>query len=503
MNSSYREATGKTRTKIVATLGPASSDALTIGRLVDAGADIFRLNFSHGTHDDHTAVLNLIRRIGDEKEVQLAVLQDLCGPKIRLGEIPGGVVACDLDADFVLSSKPRQGDDPHNLTATHPNLADDLEMGQDVLFADGTVAMKVVAHGAGWAQLKVTLPGQIRSHQGINVPGAGLSVATLTEKDLDDLKWTETHAVDYVGLSFVRTADDIKRLRDRLTGKGIRARIIAKVEKPQAVDNLQAIVAEADAVMIARGDLGVELDVTRVPEIQKRIIEVCRRARTPVITATQMLASMELSSRPTRAEASDVYNAVLDGTDAVMLSGETAIGGYPVESVAMMSRIVGEAERRLLEKRPMFGSACPSEASCAASEPPGHANPVTARAGSVRPITESVVEAACGIAERLNAALIVVETHSGRTATALSSQRGGTLILALGHELSTIRSMSLLWGVVPERMPAVTSRAELREFVLKWGTARGLISSGARIVLIRGSDPADPTHNELEVYEVP
>jgi pyruvate kinase len=490
MNSPYREATGKTRTKIVATLGPASSNALLIGRLVDAGADVFRLNFSHGTHDDHTAVFNLIRRIGDEKEVQLAVLQDLCGPKIRLGEIPGGVVACDLDADFILSAEPKQGDDPHNLTSTHPELADDMEVGQSVLFADGTVAMNVVARGAGWAKLKVTLPGQIRSHQGINVPGAGLSVATLTEKDLDDLKWTETHDVDYVGLSFVRTADDINRLRERLTGKGITARIIAKIEKPQAVDNLHAIVALADAVMIARGDLGVELDVTRVPEIQKRIIEVCRRARTPVITATQMLGSMELSSRPTRA-------------DAVMLSGETAIGAYPVESVTMMSRIVGQAERRHLANRRASTLVSWPEASCALSESTGLANPVTARAGSVRPITESVVEAACQIAERLSAALIVVETHSGRTATALSSQRGGTLILALGHEISTIRSMSLLWGVVPEPMPAVTSRAELRDFVLKWGAARGLIASGARIVLIRGSDPADPTHNELEVYEVP
>ena len=503
MTSAYKEAIGKVRTKIVATLGPASCDALMIGRLVDAGADVFRLNFSHGTHEDHTAVFNLIRRVSGEKGVQLAVLQDLCGPKIRLGPIPGGVVACDLDAEFTLSAEPEQGGDSHCLTSTHPALADDLTVGQSVLLADGTVAMDVVARGPGWVKMKVTLPGQVRSHQGINVPGAGLSVAALTEKDLQDLEWTRNHDVAYVGLSFVRSAEDIKQLREELSKRGSKARIIAKIEKPQAVANLQAIVAETDAVMIARGDLGVELDVIRVPEIQKRIIETCRQARIPVITATQMLGSMELSSRPTRAEASDVYNAVLDGTDAVMLSGETAIGAYPVESVAMMSRIVAEAERRLFEKRRSSTVLPWPDVSGTTSDSTGGSNTLVARAGSVRPITDSVVAAACQIAENLNAALVAVETHSGRTATALANQRGRALILALGHEISTVRAMSLLWGVVSEPMPNVSGPAELREFVLQWGRARGLIASGARIVLIRGSNPADPTHNELEVYEVP
>jgi pyruvate kinase len=501
MISDYKEAIGKMRTKIVATLGPASSNALVLGRMVDAGADVFRLNFSHGTHDEHTAALNLIRRIGSEKSVQLAVLQDLCGPKIRLGTIPGGLVVCDLDAEFILTSEPDDSQNPHSLTSTHRELPDDLEMGQSVLFADGTVAMDVVDRRPGWVRLKVTLPGQIRSHQGINVPGAGLSVATLTEKDLADLEWTRTHDLAYVGLSFVRTAADITRLREELDRRGSKAKIIAKIEKPQAVLNLEAIVAETDAVMIARGDLGVELDVIRVPEIQKRIIETCRRCRVPVITATQMLGSMELSSRPTRAEASDVYNAVVDGTDAVMLSGETAIGAFPVESVAMMSRIVGEAERRLFEKRRTHAVTSGPQSSCPAPESTPSAQ--VARAGLVRPITDSVVAAACLIADQLNAALIVVETHSGRTATALSNQRGCAMILALASEVQTVRSMSLLWGVVAEPMPNLTGPAQLREFVIKWGRDRGLIETGDRIVLIRGSDPADPTHNELEVYEAP
>jgi pyruvate kinase len=301
----------------------------------------------------------------------------------------------------------------------------------------------------------------------------------------------------------VRKAEDFTLLRNELDRRGSQARIVAKIEKPQAVENLQAIVAEADAVMIARGDLGVELDVIRVPEIQKQIIETCRRARVPVITATQMLGSMELSSRPTRAEASDVYNAVLDGTDAVMLSGETAIGQYPVESVAMMSRIISEAERRLFEKRGTRASVSSSRWSWPDLESTASGDAPVARPGLVSPITDGVVVAACMIADHLNAALIVVETHSGRTATALSNQRGGTLILALAHDLATVRSMALLWGVMAERMPDAPNRAQFRDFILQWGRARGLIASGSRIVLIRGSDPQDPTHNELEVFEAP
>ena len=355
----------------------------------------------------------------------------------------------------------------------------------------------------GWARLKVTLPGQIRSNQGINVPGAGLSVASPTEKDLEDLEWTRNHDVAYVGLSFVRSAADVARLRDELLRRGSKARIVAKIEKPQAVANLEAIVAETDAVMIARGDLGVELDVIRVPEIQKRIIETCRRMRVPVITATQMLGSMELSSRPTRAEASDVYNAVLDGTDAVMLSGETAIGAYPVESVSMMSRIVTESERRMVEN-PRRGEIAPKpipvgiESSSAA--PPSTKTP---RGGRVGPVTDSVVTAACQIAEELNAALIAVETHSGRTAAALSNHRGRAPILALRTSSRRSARCRCSGALSPSRCPRCQARLSCARFVERWGRARGLVETGSRIILIRGSNPADPTHNELEVYEVP
>jgi len=501
----HQERYGKVRTKIVATIGPASIDPLVMRQMVDAGADVFRLNFSHGTHETQTAALEAVRRIAAETEIQLGVLQDLCGPKIRLGEIPGEMAVCDQDAEFVLTDEPAGDDDPHHLSSTYRGLPDDLEVGQSVLFADGTVAMDVVARSPGRALLRVSLPGRIRSHQGINVPRGGLSVAALTEKDLADLDWTAAHEVDYVGLSFVRKAEDVALLRGELERRGSRARIVAKIEKPQAVDNLEAIVAEADAVMVARGDLGVELDVIRVPAIQKQIIDTCHCARVPVITATQMLNSMESSSRPTRAEASDVFNAVLDGTDAVMLSGETAIGQYPVESVAMMSRIVGEAEALIFSQFRTGGSESWSVSNGlgALGQRPGQPEGrEVARAARVRPITESVVEAASLISRRLNAALLVVDTHSGRTALALSKHRNRTPTLALAGDVQTARAMALFWGVTPVPIPANSSREQIHAFVFNWCRARGLAAAGDLIVRIRGSLPDDPTHNEIEVYGV-
>jgi pyruvate kinase len=505
MRISHKEQLGKVRTKIVATVGPASTDPLVMRQMIEAGVDVFRLNFSHGSHEGHTANFEMIRRIAAETETQIAVLQDLCGPKIRLGEIAGGLVHCDHDAEFVLVSGQGGQGDPHCLTSTYQTLADDLDVGQSVLFADGTVAMDVVARGPGWARLKVTLPGHIRSNQGINVPGTGLSVPALTDKDLADLEWTSKHDVDYVGLSFVRKAGDVALLRSELQRRGSRARIIAKIEKPQALANLDAIIAEADGVMVARGDLGVELDVVRVPAIQKQIIDACHRARVPVITATQMLNSMESSSRPTRAEASDVFNAVLDGTDAVMLSGETAIGQYPVEAVAMMSQIAEEAETLLFSE---FRTGAPwtwSVANWPGADAQQYApsdNHGVARAGRVKPITESVVEAASLISRRLGAALLLVATSSGRTALVLSKHRNPAPTLAVAKDPQTVRAMALYWGVTPLPRPDVASRDELRAVILEWCRERGLVHAGDRIVGIRGSWSDDPTHNEIVVHQV-
>jgi pyruvate kinase len=503
MMSTPLEPLGKVRTKIVATVGPASREPSVLRQLVEAGVDVFRLNFSHGTHDEHSATLEAVRKIGEEVGRHLAVLQDLCGPKIRLGAIAGDAIECDFGAEFCLAAEPRDSADPHQLTCTYKSLPDDLEVGQTVLFADGTVAMDVVENGPGWARLKVSLPGRIRSHQGINVPSAALTVEALTEKDLEDLDWTAKHGVAYVGLSFVRQVSDITRLRAELDRRGSRARIVAKIEKPQAVANLEAIVAEADAVMVARGDLGVEIEVSRVPAVQKQIIDACHRARVPVITATQMLNSMESSSRPTRAEASDVFNAVLDGTDAVMLSGESAIGQFPVEAVAMMSQIAREAEKLMFSQ---YGSGAPWTWSV--ENWPGadgnrrRTGPTVARAGRVLPITDAVVEAASAVCRRLSAALLVVATHTGRTALALSKQRNATPTLALTDDHEAARAMALYWGVTALHVPDLFKTGQVLAFADQWCREHDLIDSGDRVVIVRGVIPNNPNHNALLVHEV-
>jgi pyruvate kinase len=327
------------------------------------------------------------------------------------------------------------------------------------------------------------------------VPGALLGIPALTEKDLSDLDWTVAHGIDYVGLSFVRQASDVARLRSELDRRGGRSRIVAKIEKPQAVENLEAIIAQADAVMVARGDLGVEMDVARVPAIQKRIITACHRARVPVITATQMLNSMETSSRPTRAEASDVFNAVLDGTDAVMLSGETAIGAYPLDAVAMMSRIAAEAESLLFRREESPALAPISDRADAVQSLGGYG-------GWIQPITESVVEAASLVSRRLGASLLVVATHSGRTALALSQHRHPAPTVALADDPAIARAMALYWGVTPVYSPESRDPERALAFALNWARDRALIAPGDSVVLVRGTLPGNPTHNAMFVQVV-
>ena len=494
------EPLGKVRTKIVATVGPASRDPATLRAMVEAGVDVFRLNFSHGDHDEHAATLRAIREVAEASGRMLAVLQDLGGPKIRLGPIPGDSVDCQPGDEFVLMAD-RTSDDPHQLTCTDRSVPGELRPGNVVYFADGTVAMTVAEVAVAGARLTVTLGGRLRSSQGINLPDAPLSVKALTPKDLLDLDWTAGHPVEYIGLSFVRRAADVTALREELDRRGIVARIVAKIEKPQAVENLDAIIAVSDAVMVARGDLGVEMDVARVPAIQKQVIAACHRARIPVITATQMLNSMESSNRPTRAEASDVFNAVLDGTDAVMLSGETAIGAYPVEAVSTMSRIATEAETLLFARQ---GDAwCEFDAAPSPAVPgvpaPGQA---WRHAGWVQPITEGVVEAASLVSRRLGAALLVVATHSGRTALALSKQRHAAPTLALADTAETARAMALYWGVTPLHSREITDIDRDLAFALDWARARDLVAPGDRVVLVRGTTPGHPTHNAMLIQEV-
>src|SRR5262245_22484095 len=472
------------RTKIVATIGPASRAPDVLRRLIAVGVDAFRLNFSHGTHEEHSAVLADIRAVSREMGHHVAILQDLCGPKIRLGSIPGDLVECVTGEEFTLVAE-RTSNDPHELTCSYRELANDLKPQENVLFADGTVAMTVTKVSPGRARLTVTLPGRLRSRQGLNLPGSELAVNSLTDKDLQDLDWTAKHSgdVEFVGLSFVRSAEDVIRLRHELTTRNCSSKIVVKIEKPQAVQNLEEIILVTDGVMVARGDLSVEMDVQRVPAIQKQIISLCNRAHRPVITATQMLNSMEHSSRPTRAEASDVFNAVLDGTDAVMLSGESAIGDYPVEAVTTMREICIEAESYLKN----------ADSSKVESRP---------LAGFVEPITEALVDAAHLITERLDAPLIAVVTESGRTALALSNRRPTATVLALTRSEHLARTLALCWGVTPLVLTeASSSRGELA-FGIDWAKSQSLIQPGQHVVLLRGQVPDQPRSRTVMAREV-
>jgi pyruvate kinase len=454
------------RTKIVATIGPASRTPKMLTQLIEAGVNVFRLNFSHGTHEEHSAVLADIRRISHEMDRHVAVLQDLCGPKMRLEPVPGDVLECGLNDEFTIVSGAPEG--KRELACSYRELPNDLSPGDMVLFADGTVAMTVVDTAPGRARLRVTLPGRVRSRQGLNLPKTDLAVSSLTEKDLKDLDWTARHAgdVDFVALSFVRGAEDVARLRRELDARRCTSEIVVKIEKPQAVQNLDAIVAATDAVMVARGDLGVEMDVDRVPAIQKRIIAACNQAHRPVITATQMLNSMEHSSRPTRAEASDVFNAVLDGTDAVMLSGESAIGEYPVETVRTMGRICAAAEAYLRsdESQTRVGSA--------------------SLAGLIDPVTEAAVDAACLMARHLDAKLIVVAAESGRPARALANRGPAAAILALPPTAQMAQRLCLCRGVVPVVLSERTTAERALIFGIEAARSHGLVAPGQHAVLI-------------------
>jgi pyruvate kinase len=465
-----------TRTKIVATIGPASSKPEILRQLIDAGVNVFRLNFSHGTHEEHSAILADIRALSREMERHVAVLQDLCGPKMRLQPFAGDVVDCRLGEEFTLIAD-ATSTVVRELTCSYRELPNDLKKGETVLFADGTVAMAVTDTAPGRATLRVMLPGRLRSRQGVNLPGSDLAVSSLTDKDLTDLDWTARHSgdVDFVGLSFVRRPDDVAGLRRALQARNCPAHVVVKIEKPQAVEHLEAIVAATDAVMVARGDLGVEMDVQRVPAIQKRIIALCNQAHRPVITATQMLNSMEQSSRPTRAEASDVFNAVLDGTDAVMLSGETAVGQYPVEAVRTMRRICGEAEAYLKSQERRTSRSAPS--------------PVPQLTD---PITEAAVDAACLMTEQLDAALVVVATDSGRTALALSNRRPAAAILALPRTERVARNLSVCWGVTAVVLPESSWAERVLLFGVEWAKSHGLVTPGQRAVLLRGHVPDRP-----------
>lgn len=476
------------KTRIIATVGPASEDSETLQKLIEAGVDIFRLNFAHGTHEWLEGILRRIRAISTEMKTPIGVLGDLSGPKIRLGELQAEELICVEGETLTFIREGRPPESASQLTCTYEKLIDDVNIGDRILLADGTVALEVADKPADGQSVNCTITegGTIRSRQGVNLPGVALSTPSITEKDEDDLKWALANEVDFIGLSFVRSAKDIVQLKQLIADANpdVVPTVVAKIEKTEAIDDLDNILRATDAVMVARGDLGVEAEITRVPLLQKQIIRQCNAARIPVITATQMLDSMTTNDLPTRAEVSDVANAVIDGTDAVMLSQETAIGINPVACVKMMQKIAFEAD-------PYVDG---TEGESCLSEPLRRANP----------ITEAVSRGATVVAESLAANLIVIATDTGRTALALSRQRGHVPILAVTHNEPTARKLCLYWGVTAILSTLVRQSADaLLQHVVQWGTENELLESGHKIVVVGHTNWLGEGHDLMMVHVVP
>jgi pyruvate kinase len=469
------------RTKIVATVGPACRSEDQLAELATAGVDVFRLNMAHGGPKEQSEVVVSIRNVSKKLNRPIGILVDLAGPKMRLGELPGGQREL-RDGDpvrFVRGDQAR-GDD--ELITTYEPLIDDLAVGNMVMLADGTIALRVEEKTADSARCVVVQGGLIRSRQGVNLPGAKLSVPAMSEDDHTNARWAAETQIDFVSLSFVRTPLEVRQLKELLRAHGSQAKVIAKIEKQEALDQLEAIVEAADGVMVARGDLGVEIDVARMPMVQKQIVALCHRYQRPVIVATQMLDSMQHSRRPTRAEVTDVANAILDGADACMLSGETAIGEHPRLAVEMMNRISLATEEHYFQRPP----------------PPA---PDKLPDGLL-PITQAMVHGAMRVANELGAKAIVAASHSGATAIALSKLRGAAPIIGISDTETALRQMCLSWGVVPLGIVATKDIVQTLEQVTAWGVNSGRFTSGDRLVLVAGTGLPSAAHNLAMVHEV-
>ncbi|MDO5567653.1 MAG: pyruvate kinase, partial [Planctomycetia bacterium] len=479
------------RTKIVATLGPASESEEMIRDLILAGVDVFRLNFAHSGPAENAPVLQRIREASRQLGQPVGVLADLAGPKMRLGVIPGDERMCKTGETlrFVRGTTTTE---PDAFTTTYEPLIDDLKVKDRVLLADGTVTLEVLEKSPDAVTCRVVQGGRVRSRQGVNLPGVALSIPTIQPKDRENAIWAVGAGIDFLGLSFVRSPQDIIDLRDILEetaaaqlgqdawqalAPGERRihypNIIAKIEKPETLDCLDEIVRQADGIMVARGDLGVEVDIARIAVIQKEIIETCREFTKPVIVATQMLESMTEETIPTRAEATDVANAIFDGTDACMLSGETAVGKHPVLAVETMNRIARETEKSLRMIDGGFSLYDETEAAYAMT---GEELPMDVK------ISIAVCDSAGQLADTVEAAMILVATKTGRTALNFSKMRNFVMTVGTSHSIEVLRRMSLYWGVIP--VGGISSApSDMLETVVRLGKESQSLAAGDRVVL--------------------
>jgi pyruvate kinase len=448
--------------KIVCTIGPASRDPRILKRLLEAGMDVARLNFSHGSHAEHLNCIQLLRAAANKLGKTIAILADLQGPKIRTGALAGGVpVTLRTGQSFTITTRKILGDSTRVSTIFLP-LPREVHRGDRILLSDGLIELRVHSVHLKDVNCRVVNGGALGEHKGINLPGVKLRVPALTPKDKVDLKFALAHGVDYIAVSFVRRPEDVLVAKSLIRRARKETPVIAKLEKPEAIENLEGILRVSDGVMVARGDLGVEMNPERVPVVQKNIIARAREFRRPVITATQMLESMTENPRPTRAEASDVANAIFDGSDAVMLSAETASGKYPVEAVSMMARIIAEAETSIKE----------------------FARPATQEKLKV---AETVAELVCHASRELHMRCIVVFTHSGFTARLISRYRPLVPIAAFSPEAETRRRLALVWGVAPLGIPDLRKVDQLAEISEKRLLEEKLVSKGEVIAIVAGT----------------
>ena len=459
------------------TLGPAVDTADDIQRLVEAGMDVARLNMSHGNHEDHRRRYELVREASDASGHGVGILADLQGPKIRLETFTAGKVKLAKGDEFVITTRDVEGDTSICGT-TYKGLPGDVAEGDPILVDDGKLRLRVVKVEGEDVTTRVEVGGKVSDHKGLNLPGVAVSVPALSEKDVDDLRWALRTSVDFIALSFVRTADDAEDVRQIMREEGVMLPVIAKIEKPQAIDNLDEIIKAFDGFMVARGDLGVECPLEDVPFLQKRVIDKARRNAKPVIVATQMLESMITNPAPTRAEASDVANAVLDGADAVMLSGETSVGEYPIETVETMARIVASTESHEL-------------ASMAAID--------------WQPRTRGgvIAKAAAEVAERVGASYLVAFTQSGDSARRAARYRGGVPVLAFTPVPKVRSQLSMTWGVETFLAPDVEHTDEMVRQVDEALLKIGRVTEGDQVVIIAGSPPGIPgSTNALRIHRM-
>jgi len=451
------------RTKIVCTIGPAITPEV-FPALVAAGLNVARLNFSHGSQAEYQKRIDLIRSTSRDTGQPVAILQDLAGPKLRLGVIDPEPIYLVPDQTFTLTKRSISGNQEVSAVNT-PEVIDATPVGATVLLADGALELKVVEKGPDSLTCRVVVGGALSSHKGVNLPGVPLPISALTDKDKDDLNFGLDQEVDLVALSFVRSPEDVQELKDIISGRGLDTPVIAKIEKPEAVERIKEILAVADGIMVARGDLGVETPLKRVPIVQKMLIDEANRIGKPVITATQMLASMVDNPRPTRAEVTDVANAILDGTDAVMLSEETAIGKYPVDAVRFLDEIARTTEATFpyedwLKNRRKF---------------------------LTHTIPDAISLAAVELAQDLKAKVIMASTASGATARLISRFRPAAPIIAVTSRAETKRRLCLSWGVSSFLMTDLKSVDQMLDEVKAFAVSQGYLASGDRLVITAGT----------------